>query len=198
MARILHLDASPRGERSVSRLLGKEFIAARAGDSVTHRDLGREHLPLLTEAWIAGAYAGPEERAPETAAALALSDKLVDELLAADRLVIAAPMYNLTVPAALKAWIDQIVRVGRTFDMKPEGYVGLALGKKALVILSSGGVFAGTPYDFEEPYLRAILGFIGITDVTFVRAEGMNLGDEAKAKGLEAARAGLAALAKAW
>lgn len=198
MATILHLDASPRGDRSTSRTLAAEFIAIRAGDAVTYRDLGRSPVPYVSEAWVAGAFTPPAEHSPEAAAAIAVSDKLVDELLTADRLVISAPMYNLATPAHLKAWIDQIVRGGRTFGITDKGYVPLVHGKKALVILSSGGAYAGTPYDFEEPYLRAILGFIGITDVTFVRAEGMNLGDEAKAKGLAHARAQLAAIGKGW
>ncbi len=198
MAKILHLDASPRGDRSSSRLLAKEFMAARQGDTETYRDLGRNPVPFVSENWVAGAFSAPAERTTEAAAAIAISDALVDELLAADRLVISAPMYNLAAPASLKAWIDQIVRGGRTFGMNEQGYFPMVHGKKALIILASGGVFSGTPYDFEEPYLRAILGFIGITDVTFVRAEGMNLGDEAKAKGLSAARAKLAELAKSW
>lgn len=195
MAKILHLDASPRGDRSVSRQLAREFLAARAADSVTYRDIGRETPPFVSENWVAGAFAAPAERTPEAASAIAVSDLLVDELLAADLLVIGAPMYNLSVPAQLKAWIDQIVRAGRTFAIGESGYIPLVHGKKAVVILASGGALAGTPYDFEEPYLRAVLGFIGITDVTFVRAENMNMGEEAKAAGLAAARAKLAALA---
>lgn len=198
MSHVLHLDVSPRGDRSVSRTLGNAFVASIAKSKVTHRDIGRNPVPLVTEAWVAGAFNPPEAHEPEWKAAIKVSDELVDELVAADKLVIATPMFNLSVPAALKAWIDQIVRVGRTFTFADGGLKGLLAGKKAVIIITSGSPLAGTPYDFEEPYLRGIFAFIGITDVTFVRAQGFSGDDATKAKAQADAEAELAGLAKVW
>ena len=175
---LLHLDASPRGPRSHSRRLGEQFLAAwraeRPDGQVVVRDIGREPPPFVTEAWVEGAFAPAETHSPAAREALAVSNRYVDELLAADQLVITTPIYNLSVPATLKAWIDQIVRFGRTFTKGAGGFDGLAKTKRALVIVSSGSDFRpGTPggaFNHLEPYLRAVLGFIGITDVKFVYA----------------------------
>jgi len=203
MSNILFLDASPRGDRSVSRMLAGEFMTAwkeqHPEDEVVYHDLGREPVPHVTEAWIEGAYNAPDQRSPAATEAIAVSDALVDELLAADRIVIGTPMYNLNVPSTLKAWIDQIVRVGRTFTME---MVGLVKDSKLLVITSRGGVYQpGTPfadYDLQEPYLRAIFGFIGVTDATFVNCEGVNVGDEMREKGIAESRAQLKDLVGTW
>lgn len=207
MARILHLDSSPRGDRSMSRALSQEFIDAwktsHPEDTVQYRDVGRHPVPHVDENWIAGAFTPPETHTPEAAAAIKLSEDLVKEFLGSDRFVFGIPMYNLNVPSTFKAYIDQIVRVNRTFAMDENGYRGLVDGsKKMLVIASRGGSFKpGSPaeaYDFQEPYLRGIFGFIGITDITFIYAENMNQGEELKAQSLANARAKIQELVSSW
>lgn len=188
MTHILHLDASPRGDRSVSRALSKEFIAnwksTHPSDTVAYRDLGHHPVPLVDEPWIAAAYSAPNQYTPEQAAAIHLSNKLVDEFLAADRYVFAVPMYNFSVPANFKAYLDQIVRVGRTFSMDETGYKGLVHNKKMTIITAQGGAYPeGSPthaYDLQTPYLKLIFGFIGITDINFVHADSLALGDDAR------------------
>jgi FMN-dependent NADH-azoreductase len=178
---LLHIDASPRGERSRSRRLGQKFLNAwrrtHPGATVITRDISQEPPPFVSEAWVEGAFAPVEQQSPAAREAIAVSNRYVDELLAADELVITTPIYNLSIPAALKAWIDQIVRVGRTFEMKEGGYQGLARSKRAIILVASGSDFrlsspAGA-YNFLEPYLRAVLGFIGITNVEFVYAHSL-------------------------
>lgn len=200
MTRILHLDASPRGDRSLSRSLAAQFAEARRAhhpdDTITYRDLGREPVPHVTEAWVEGAYTPEDQRSEAAVQAMRISDALVDELLAADLILLSTPMYNLNIPSTLKAYIDQIVRVGRTFTMDMKG---LVQDKRMLVITARGGVYQpGTPfadYDLQEPYLRAIFGFIGITDITFIHCEGTNVGDEVRENSLAAAGERLTRLA---
>jgi FMN-dependent NADH-azoreductase len=125
------------------------------------------------------------------APALALSQQLVDEVLASDVLVIEAPMYNFAIPSVLKAWIDHIVRAGKTFQYGAHGPEGLAKGKKAIIVLGRGGVYSEGPYkvmDYQEPYLRAILGFIGISDVETIHIEGVAMGPDKAAEALEKAK----------
>lgn len=207
MANILHIDTSPRGDRSISRALSYEFVTSwkntHPGDTVTYRDLGRNPVPHVDESWIAAAFTPPDARTPELAEAINLSDALIDELLAADRYVFGVPMYNLSIPSTFKAYIDQIVRVGRTFAVGEGGYKGLVdSSKKALVITSRGGTFPpGTPYaayDLQEPYIRTIFGFIGITDITFIHADSLNLGDDAREKSLAAAKDAIAQAVANW
>jgi len=134
----------------------------------------------------------------QASAAVQLSDTLVDELLAADVLVLAAPMYNFSVPSTLKAWIDHVARAGRTFQYTATGPVGLATGKKAVIFTASGGVYSAGPgaaYDYLSTYLRTALGFIGITDIEFVQAEGVAMGEEAVASAIAKGRASIEALA---
>lgn len=202
---LLYLDASPRGARSHSRKLGSDFLAAfRAARPDAHvqvRDIGREPPPFVSEAWVEGAFTPPDQQSPAARQAIAISNTYVDELLAADQLVITTPIYNLSLPAALKAWIDQIVRHGRTFVKRDGGFEGLAKNKRALIFVASGSDFRpGTPggaYNFIEPYLRAVLGFIGITDVTFVYAHSQNAGAAAGAVALAEAQAAVAHFARA-
>jgi FMN-dependent NADH-azoreductase len=133
-----------------------------------------------------------EKRSPAQSVAIAVSDALVDELLAADVLVLAVPMYNFGVPSSLKAWIDRVVRAGRTFAYNENGPQGLATGKKAIVVLARGGVYSDgpmRPLDYQESYLRSVLGFIGITNVKVVRVEGVGMGEEAIKKALTSAKA---------
>ena len=200
---LLHLDASPRGARSHSRRLGEEFLAtfrsAHPGAHVIVRDIGREPPPFVTEAWVEGAFTAADQHSPAAREAVAVSNVYVDELLAADQLVITTPIYNLSLPAALKAWIDQIVRFGRTFTKNANGLEGLAKNKRVLVVVSSGSDFRpGTPgaaYNFLEPYLRAVLGFIGITDVQFIYAHSLNADGAAREQVLAEARSTLLHLA---
>lgn len=179
---LLHVDASPRGPRSHSRRLGQRFAtawrAAHPDATVITRDVGREPPPFVSEAWVEGAFAPPDQQSAAAREAIAVSNRYVDELLAADELVITTPIYNLSLPAALKAWIDQVVRVGRTFQIKDGTYSGLARARRAIVIVASGGDYRpsspGGPYNFIEPYVRAVLGFIGITAVEFVYAHSLS------------------------
>ncbi|MDX2097247.1 MAG: FMN-dependent NADH-azoreductase [Leptolyngbyaceae cyanobacterium bins.59] len=188
MATILHLDTSPRGERSISRSLTKEFMtgwaASHPDDTVIYRDIGHDVPPPVSETWIAGAFSPPEKHTPEIAETMRLSDQLIDEFMAADRYVIGVPMYNFSIPANFKAYIDQILRVGRTFVVEDGNYKGLALNKKMLVLTARGGAYPpSTPfasYDMQEPYLRLAFGLIGITDITFIHTENLNSGDDAR------------------
>ncbi|MFN6541054.1 MAG: FMN-dependent NADH-azoreductase [Nostoc sp. EkiNYC01] len=207
MANILHIDSSPRGERSHSRELSKEFIsawrAAHPEDAIAYRDLGRHPVPHVNEAWIAAAYSPPETHTPELAQAIGISDELIDEFLAADRYVFGVPMYNLNVPSTFKAYIDQIVRVNRTFAIDAQGgYKGLVEGKKAVIITARGGDFSATSpfaaYDFQEPYLRAIFGFIGLTDIEFINVNSLDEGDASRTQSLAEAQAAIQDLIGQW
>jgi len=180
MSTLLKIDVSPRGDHSISRKLGNHFATEwqsnHVGGKIVTRDLATTKIPYVDLPWIAGAFSPPEQQTDEHKAALKISDELIAELMAADEVVISTPMYNFNVPAVLKAWIDHIVRAGRTFRYGAEGVKGLAGGKKATIIISSGGEYpSGSPMEsmnHQGPYLRAILGFIGITDVTFIYAGG--------------------------
>jgi FMN-dependent NADH-azoreductase len=179
MPTLLKIDVSPRGDYSVSRNLTKQFASdwqqSHAGGTVVDRDLTKTNLPFVDLPWIAGAFTAPEQHTDEHKAALKISDELIAELFATDHIVIGTPMYNFSTPALLKAYIDHIVRVGKTVSA---GYEGLVKGKKVTVIIASGGVY--TPgshmesYNAESAYLKQVLGFIGLTDVTIVLAGGTN------------------------
>lgn len=175
MTTLLAIEVSPRLAYSASRKLTAQFIktwnAGHPGSSVVVRDLMKTHLPFVDLPWIGGAYTPSEKHSPEMTAAIKVSDDLIAELKAADHIVIGTPMYNFSIPAVLKAYIDLIVRVGVTFT---QSYEGLLTGKKATILLAAGGNYApGAPaetYNVAGSYLRQILGFIGITDVTVVLA----------------------------
>jgi len=170
--RILRIDASMRHDGSVTRSLSDRLIArltATRPAEVIRRDLARG-VPLIDAAWIEANFTDPAERSAAQRAALARSDAMVAELRAADTLVIGLPIYNFGVPAALKAWIDMIARARETFRYTEAGPEGLLTGKRALVVVASGGVAIGSAADFATPYLRHALSFIGITDVTFIAA----------------------------
>jgi FMN-dependent NADH-azoreductase len=206
MANILHLDSSPRGERSHSRTLTQEFIsawkAAYPDDAIAYRDIGRDPIPHVTETWIAASVTSPEQRTPELAAAIQLSDELIDEFLAADRYVFGIPMFNFGIPSVFKAYIDQIVRARRTFEVTPNGYEGLVKGKKMLVITARGGSYpAGTPmegFDLQAPYIRAAFGLMGVTDITFIHADNLAMGDEARQQSLTNARTAIENAIATW
>ncbi|MBB5369593.1 MULTISPECIES: FMN-dependent NADH-azoreductase [unclassified Janthinobacterium] len=200
MSKVLYINSSARNNSSLSRQLSGEFVAklAAQGNTVVERDLAAQPVPHLTEEVIGAFFTPPDQRGAEAAFAVKLSDTLVDELLAADVLVLAAPMYNFSVPSTLKAWIDHVARVGRTFQYTATGPVGLATGKKAYIFTSSGGIYSEGPaaaYDYLSTYLRTALGFIGITDISFIQTEGVSRGDEALANALAKTRASIAALA---
>lgn len=177
MNRLLVVKASPRGAHSISQQMTQRFVsgwrAAHPNGEVTVRDLAETDLPFVTAPWLRAYFTPPDQQTAEMKDALRLSDELVTELLAAEHLVIATPVYNYNVPAALKAWVDHIVRKGLTlgFDGK-----GLVTGKRATLLLASGGVYGeGSPIrdrDIATHYLRLILGVIGISDVTVIAGGG--------------------------
>lgn len=196
MKNILLIESSPRGGDSYShqaaRSIVNELQNRNPGSKVVERSLAQNPPPHVGLAFIAGQYAAPEQRTPDQATALAFSDALIDEVFAADTIVIAVPMHNFGAPSTLKAWIDHIVRAGRTFSYGANGPEGLLKGRHAIVVLASGGVYSKEPmkpFDFTEPYLRTVLGFIGITDVDVVRVEGVAHGAIGPEKALAAASA---------
>jgi len=205
MHHLLFVTSSLFGEASKSRLIGAEFVdawrRAHHGSHVVERVLSADTMPHLTREVFVAAITPPESRTPEQQAAAALADTLIAEVEAADVIIIAAPMYNFTVSSMLKAWIDHIARAGRTFRYTANGPVGLLHHKTVFVVTARGGFYrADSPaaaLDFQEPYLRAILGFIGLNDVTFVHAEGLSLGAATATKGLTEARRLLAELVPA-
>ncbi len=186
---VLRIDASARSNGSVSRQLA-DHLVDQLGRNVApihlvQRDL-RDNPPLLDEAWVGANFTDPAQRTEAQRQALSLSDTWVSELMAADILVIATPIYNFSVPAALKAWIDQVTRARLTFQYTEHGPKGLLSGKKAYVLVASGGTPVGGEMDFATPWLRFILGFLGITDVTVIAADrGMARGNEARQAALE-------------
>ncbi len=175
---ILRLDASARKTGSVSRELTDRIIARHPGANVATRDLS-DSLPHVDETWIGANFTPADSRSEAQRETLALSDQLVAEVAAADLLVIGLPIYNFGVPAGLKAWIDMVARAGVTFEYTETGPRGLLTGKRAIVALASGGTEMGSPIDFASGYIRHVLGFIGITDVTFVAADKLMIDAEA-------------------
>lgn len=199
MSRILVIESSARHQGSVSRELTQQFIAnwqaAHPADQVQVRDLAAEPVPHLDATLLGGWMTPSEQQNDAEKAALARSNQLTDELLAADVLVLAAPMYNFAIPSTLKAWLDHVLRAGVTFKYTETGPQGLLTGKRAFVLTARGGIYAGSALDHQEPYLRQALAFIGIHDVQFIHAEGLNLGAEFSEKGLAQAKAKLAEVA---
>ncbi len=180
MATLLKLDSSPMGERSISRKLTTRFadswLKMHPGSIVITRDLTALSLPVLDGAWVGAAYTPEEARTPEQNRVLAVSDALIAELQQADEYVLGVPMHNFSIPSTLKLWIDQVVRAGKTFTYSSSGPTGLLTGKKATLLIASGGTYdpgtALASLNFVTPYLRAVFGFIGITDLTVIAAEG--------------------------
>jgi FMN-dependent NADH-azoreductase len=180
MATLLHLDSSPMGDHSVSRHLSGKFTehskASHADGKVITRDVTTTKLFPVTAAWVGAAYTPAEARTAEQKELLALSEELVGELLEADEYVFGVPMYNFGIPAVLKEWVDQIARVGVVFAYVDGVPKGLLKGKKATFLIAAGGKYdAGTAtagLNFVEPYLKALFGFMGVTDVTFHTAGG--------------------------
>ncbi len=183
MTTLLRIDASGRKDGSTSRALANELVAKLAPEKLVHRDLADDAPAFVDQDWIGANFTDASERSAEQNAKLAASDALVEELQDADALLIATPIYNFGVPAALKAWIDQIVRAKLTFQYTENGPAGLLESKRAFLIITSGGTELGSDADFASGYLKFILGFVGITGVTVIDGgQQMVIGDEAMAK----------------
>ncbi|HHF3248964.1 TPA: FMN-dependent NADH-azoreductase [Vibrio alginolyticus] len=194
MSHVLALKSSILGDYSQSNKLVEDFIKNVDQDKLTVRDLAANPLPVLDFA-VATALRATEDLSQEQQAVVDLSDTLIEEVKAADTLVIAAPMYNFTIPTQLKNWIDLIARAGVTFKYTENGVQGLIEGKKAIVVTTRGGIHKDSPTDNVTPYLRTVLGFVGITDVEFVYAEALNMGEDAAEKGISEAQSQLATMA---
>jgi FMN-dependent NADH-azoreductase len=204
MPNLLHIDSSPRAA-SVSGRLAAAFVAKwrqqNPVGTVVHHNTSLERIPYL-DGDMAEAFLDPSvEPTPERMRVLACSDRFVDELLAADVLILGVPMWNLSIPASLKAWIDLVVREGRTFAFSEAGVAPLVpSGKKVFVFSARGGAYpAGSPMralDFQEPYLRAILGIIGLNQIEFIYAERQSESPKAAAAGLALAERTMAVLAE--
>ncbi|MFL6426661.1 MAG: FMN-dependent NADH-azoreductase [Acidobacteriaceae bacterium] len=181
MPTLLHLDASPL-ETSVSRELAREFVttwkSSHPDGIVVYRDLAALTPAPISQAWVHAAFTPADSRTSDQKALLAPSDELIGELETADEIVIGVPMHNFSVPAALKLWIDQIVRAGRTFAYGANGPQGLLTGKKATLLVASGGVYSsGSPAEamnFVDPYMKAVLGFIGIANIRSLSVGGVS------------------------
>lgn len=203
---LLRIDADPQIRSALSRHLCDDFIKQRRrhypDTGIIHRDLAAKPLPTIEKDEDVGAlYAPAETHTPDMARLAETSDRLVEELMGADEIVIATTMYNMTVPAILKNYIDLVVRGRRTFRFTPQGPVGLVHGKKLLLILTMGGIYSkGSQIeeDFLEPYLRSIFAFIGISACTSVRAEGLAIDAEARKKAVTSATAELKEHALNW
>ena len=199
MSRVLIIESSARQQDSVSRQLTQTFInqwkTAHPGDQITVRDLAVSPVPHLDINLLGGWMKPAGQRSDIEESSLERSNQLTDELLAADVLVMAAPMYNFAIPSTLKAWLDHVLRAGVTFKYTDTGPQGLLSGKRAYVLTARGGIYAGSTADHQEPYLRQVMAFIGIHDVTFIHAEGMNLGGDFQEKGLNQANAKLSQVA---
>ena len=180
MPTLLHIDSSPLGDTSVSRELSgfhaEQWLRANPGSHVIRRDLAKEKIPVIGEDWIHSTFVPEDSRNPAQNEILSLSDTFIAELEAADEYAIGLPMHNFTVGAALRLWIDQLVRIGKTFDYVDGQATGLLKGKSARFFIASGGTYpSGSDQalrDFAEPYLRTIFAYMGITDVYFFKAEG--------------------------
>ena len=188
---LLEIKASVFSGNGQSSRLADEFVAQlrrqNLAAEIVERDLVAEPVPHLDGARVGAFFAKPEERSAEQEAVIAYSDALINELRRADVIVIGLPMYNFGVPSQLKAWFDHVARAGETFKYTEKGAVGLLTGKKAYVFAARGGVYAGTPNDWQTQFVRFFLGFIGITDVEFVYAEGLAISEAARNAGLAAA-----------
>lgn len=180
MSTLLHIDSSPLYGRSVSRQLTGAFVtewkSSHPDGTVVYRDLNAIQIPPISAEWVGAAYTPEAARTPQQKELLSLSDSLLAELEQADEYVIGVPMHNFGVPSVLKLWIDQIARVGRTFSYTDRGPKGLIVGKKATFLIATGGIYDAqtqmASFNFVEPYLRSVFGFLGVTDATFLTAGG--------------------------
>jgi FMN-dependent NADH-azoreductase len=184
---ILQINSSARSEGANSTRVANDIVArllaANPAAQVSVRDLASNPVPVLDEAALGALFTPAEQRTPEQAARVEFNDAVIAEVKAADVLVLGVPMYNFTVTAQFKNWIDAIARVGVTFRYTENGPEGLLKGKKVYVALARGGLYRGSDLDTQVPYLKTVLGFLGMTDVYFIYAEGLNMGPEAAEKG---------------
>jgi FMN-dependent NADH-azoreductase len=200
--KLLHIDSGILGTASVSRQLSADAVAEwraqHPNGEVVYRDLVAQPLTHLAGDQIFAAGADPSQQSPEMRAALSQSEKVLQEFLDADTVVIGAPMYNFSIPSQLKAWIDRIAVKGKTFAYSEYGPKGLAGGKTVIVVSARGGFYGeGSPvaaWDHQENYLRTLFGFLGVTDIRFLRAEGVNVSPEQKDKAIAEARGNVAHL----
>lgn len=192
MTTILQINSAARTQGAQSTLLADELTAKllqdHPGATVKVRDLTRHALPHLDDAVLGAFFTPAEQRSAEQNALIAKSDALVEELLGADLIVLAAPLYNFGISSQLKTYFDWIARAGVTFRYTENGPEGLVKGKKVFVVSARGGKYQGTPNDTQTPYLKTFLGFLGMTDVTFIYAEGLNMGPDAAGAALAGAR----------
>jgi FMN-dependent NADH-azoreductase len=199
MKTLLQIQASLFSDAGESSRLASRFVsrwqADNPGAEVIVRDLGREPIPHLTAERFQSFLAKPGERTAAQQSVAGFSDDLIGELERAEVIVLGLPMYNFGVPSTLKAYFDHVARAGKTFKYGDKGPVGLLTGKKAVVFATRGGLYAGTPLDTQTSYVRDFLGFLGIRDVEFVYAEGLNMGDASKGAALEKAMTQTHALA---
>lgn len=202
MSNLLLVTSSLFGDQSKSTQIAREFVDAwhrpHPGTTVTERSLAPGSIPHLSLEVLGAVMTPADQRSAAQAASVAFADQMIAELEAADTIVLAVPMYNFTVPSTLKAWIDHVARAGRTFRYTENGPEGLLKGKKVFVVTGRGGVYSGDVpakvLDFQEPYLRGFLGFLGLTDVTFIHVEGLNIGPETAEQGFKRARDTIAAI----
>lgn len=195
MKKILHIISSPRGENSVSIKLSNAIIekiqATYPGATVTEKNLVTKQFPHLEESHLAAFFTPAEHRSPENQEAIRHSDEAIQEIMDADIIVIGVPFYNFGIPSTLKAWVDHIARAGVTFKYDETGPKGLIHDKKVYLAVSSGGIYSDGPmqgYDFAVPYLKSVFGFLGMTDVSVFRAEGVSvpvIQDDALEKGIK-------------
>ncbi len=195
--KLLQINASARRDGANSTKLAntvvERLVAAHAGAQVTVRDLAVQPVTVLDEAALGALFTPADQRSAAQAAVVAEYDALIAEVQAHDAIVLGVPMYNFGVPVQLKAWIDAIARAGVTFRYTENGPEGLIKGKTVYVALARGGLYRDQPHDTQVPYLKTVLGFLGLNDVRFIYAEGLNMGPEAAAKGFAQAEADLAA-----
>ena len=199
MSKLLQINASVFSQGGQSSQLANQFVenwkSSHPGASVTCRDLALDPVPHLDGARVGAFFTPAEQRSEAQKETVAYSDALIAEIKDADIIVLGVPMYNFGIPSGLKAYFDHIARAGVTFRYTEKGPVGLIEGKKVVVFATRGGLYAGTPKDTQTAYIRDFLGFLGISDVNFVYAEGLNMGEESKTKALQKAHTELAELA---
>lgn len=195
--KILQINGSARSEAGNSTRIARDIVARLQAENpqaeVVERDLARAPAPVIDETALGALFTPAEQRTPEQAARVAASDALIAEVQAADVIVLGVPMYNFGISTQLKNWIDAIARVGVTFRYTENGPEGLLGGKKVFVAFARGGRYRGTPADTQTPYLQTLFGFLGITDVRFIYAEGLNMGEEAAKQGFAEAEADIVA-----
>jgi FMN-dependent NADH-azoreductase len=203
MSKLLLVTSSLFGEQSKSAQLAREFVEAwrdtHPGTTLVERALTPDSIPHLSLGALGALMTPAEQRSAEQHSTVAFADRLIEELEAADTIVLAVPMYNFSIPSTLKAWIDHVARAGRTFRYSAQGPEGLLRDKKVFIVTGRGGIYTGDSpakvLDFQEPYLRGVLGFLGLTDVSFIHVEGLKASPEAAEQGVARAREAIASAA---